>query len=428
MIAGSNVMAMRSSLCTLLCALAVAAFTSAAPAQAAPGGARPPPPWGTGESRGEDLRITLITFGPGSDVASMFGHSALYVADSAKLEGRVYNYGMFSFDNTLLVRYALGKLTFWLGESGLERTLRIYQAQGREIVMQDIVLEPAERAAFAAYLAWNALPENRGYLYDHFLDNCATRPRDVIDGFTGGALRRVSAHPARMSLRDHVRRYTAPHPAVSLLFDFLLNADVERPITGWDEAFLPAELAADVVAAGIATPPRIIASAVDRPAIAEAPPRLGPSMFLVGSLTAALGVLLAALARRGRGWLRLFGAHQLVVGMVVGLPGLVLALLWAITEHRAAYANENLLLANPLTLVVALAGAALLVRPSARTQLILEVLWLSLAITGIFAVVLKVLPLFEQDNGPLVALLLPINLGGALAAVVLRRGAGPRPS
>lgn len=421
MIAKANAMALRSS---HVITLALALFASALPAQAAP--ARPPPPWGTGESRGEDLRITLITFGPGSDVASMFGHSALYVADSAKLEGRVYNYGMFSFDNTLLVRYALGKLTFWLGESGLERTLRIYQAQGREIVMQDIVLEPAERAAFAAYLAWNALPENRGYLYDHFLDNCATRPRDVIDRFTGGALRRVSAHPARMSLRDHVRRYTAPHPVVSVFFDFLVNSDVERPITGWDEAFLPAELLADVAAAGVATPPRVVASAVDRPPIATEPPRRAPSLFLLGSLTAALGVLLAALARRGRGWQRLFGAHQLLVGLVLGVPGLVLALLWAITEHRAAYANENLLLANPLTLAVALAGAALLVRPSARVLGMVEVLWLSLAITACFALVAKVLPLFDQDNGPLLALLVPVNVGGALAAVVLRRALGPR--
>ncbi|MBI1944859.1 MAG: DUF4105 domain-containing protein [Deltaproteobacteria bacterium] len=416
---------MRTAPLALVASLSFVLSLAAAPTMASAAGERPAPPWATGESRGDDLRITLITFGPGSDVASLFGHSALYVEDTAKLEGRVYNYGMFSFDRTLLVRYALGKLTFWLGESGIERTLRIYRAQGREIVAQELVLPPAERAAFAAFMAWNALPEHRGYLYDHFLDNCATRPRDVIDRFTGGALRRVAAQPASMSLRDHVRRYTVTQPAVLLLFDFLLNADVERPITAWEEGFLPAELSADVAAAGIAGPPRLIASAVNRPPIADAPPRSGLALFALGTLVGGIGVALAALNRRGRAWQRLLGVHQLVVGLTLGIPGLVLALLWAITEHRATYANENLLLANPLTLGVALAGAALLFKASERALFVLEVAWLSLAATSTFALVAKVLPLFDQDNGPLLALLLPINLSGALVAVLVRRSVEP---
>lgn len=405
--------------------LALLVSLAAAPAQSSSAGERLAPPWATGESRGNDLRVTLITFGPGSDVASVFGHSALYVEDTARFEGRVYNYGMFSFDRTLLVRYALGKLTFWLGESSIERTLRIYRAQGREIVAQELLLPPAERAALAAYLAWNALPEHRAYLYDHFLDNCATRPRDVIDRFTNSALRRLTAHPARMSLRDHVRRYTAPRLELALLFDFLLNAEVERPITDWEEAFLPAELSADVAAAGIAAPARVIATAVDRQPIASEPPRLALALFALGTLLAVLGVMLAALARQARAWRVLLGAHQLVVGLVLGVPGLVLALLWAITEHRATYANENLLLANPLTLGVALGGAALLFKASGRALFVLEVVWLSLATTATFALVAKALPLFDQDNGPLLALLLPINLGGALTTVVLRRSVGP---
>src|SRR3990167_5046059 len=128
--------AMRSPAIALAGSLALFVSLGAAPAVASAAGDRPAPPWGTGDSRGDDLRVTLITFGPGSEVASLFGHSALYVEDTARHEGRVYNYGMFSFDRTLLVRYALGKLTFWLGESSIERTLRIYRAQNREIVAQ----------------------------------------------------------------------------------------------------------------------------------------------------------------------------------------------------------------------------------------------------------------------------------------------------
>ena len=38
-------------------------------------------PWETGESRGEDLLIQLVTFGPGDVITTYFGHTALVVHD-----------------------------------------------------------------------------------------------------------------------------------------------------------------------------------------------------------------------------------------------------------------------------------------------------------------------------------------------------------
>jgi hypothetical protein len=39
--------------------------------------------------------------------------------------------------------------------------------------------------------------------------------------------------------------------------------------------------------------------------------------------------------------------------VVAGILGLLLTLLWAVTDHVSAHANENLLLFNPLWLVLA---------------------------------------------------------------------------
>ena len=60
------------------------------------------PPWGTGESQGEDLAISLVTFSPGDDVASWWGHGSLVVEDRRLEQSRLYNYGMFSFDERML--------------------------------------------------------------------------------------------------------------------------------------------------------------------------------------------------------------------------------------------------------------------------------------------------------------------------------------
>ncbi|HZI06142.1 MAG TPA: DUF4105 domain-containing protein, partial [Archangium sp.] len=91
------------------------------------------PPWGTGESQGEDLSIYLVTFGPGDDVASWFGHGSLVVEDQRQKQSRLYNYGMFSFDSSMLARYAMGRLEFWVDDASAGATFRFYRSLNRDV-------------------------------------------------------------------------------------------------------------------------------------------------------------------------------------------------------------------------------------------------------------------------------------------------------
>ena len=97
---------------------------------AAPAHAVSRPPWGTGESKGEDLIISLVTFSPGDDVASWWGHGSLVVEDQRLGSARLYNYGMFSFDSTMLARYAMGRLEFWVAEASPSGTYRALPGDG----------------------------------------------------------------------------------------------------------------------------------------------------------------------------------------------------------------------------------------------------------------------------------------------------------
>lgn len=388
-------------------------------------------PWQSGESRGEDLAISLVTFGPGDEIASWFGHSALVVEDRRLGAGRLYNYGMFSFDQTMLARFAMGRLTFWVSEDPVAGTLQFYLREGRDVRIQELNLSPAQRLEVARVLATNALPQNRDYLYHHFRDNCATRPRDVIDRALGGQLQRASSAPARMTLRDHARRHTAVSPPMSLLLDFLMNDEIDRPISVWDEGFLPSELERQVAELRYLNQSGQLVPLVarsdtyhrsSRPPVPERPPSHGPWLLLLGFLS---GVLPLALSLRGgfsRGrWPRvLFGAHQVGVGLTLGLPGLVLFLMWLFTEHTVTWRNENLLLANPLTFLALPMGLAL-VFGSRLARAVLERAWLLLALSGILALAIKVFAVFDQDNWSLLALCVPLNLGTAGALLLDRR-------
>jgi hypothetical protein len=139
---------------------------------------------------------------------------------------------------------------------------------------------------------------------------------------------------------------------------------------------------------------------------------------------------LAYWGRRGARLPRvLLGLEQLVLGLVLGFPGTVLLIMWLITDHTVTYHNENLFLANPLTLLVAPLGL-MLTWGSPRARSGLRKLWLVLAATGTLGLVLKVIPVFNQDNWRLIAFILPISLGFAgafhLDRLLARAASGSR--
>jgi hypothetical protein len=378
------------------------------------------PPWGTGESQGEDLVISLVTFSPGDDVASWWGHGSLVVEDRKLRHQRLYNYGMFSFDSTMLGRYAMGRLEFWVADASPGRTYRAYKALNRDVRIQELNLTPEQRVEVARLLAENVKPENRHYLYHHYADNCVTRLRDMIDRATGGQFRQAASAPGRMTLREHTRRYTAVSAPMSLLLDFLMNDEIDRPVTRWDEAFLPDELEKQVAEFQIVGPDGqkapLVARSVeyfksDRPPTPAEPPGYGPWVLLLGLALGGGAVGLAFWERKGSRLARvLLGLENMVAGLVLGLPGTALFIMWLITDHTVTYRNENLFLANPLTLL-ALPLGLMLTWGSKWARSGLRKIWWVLAATGVLGVMLKVFPPFDQDNWRLIALILPISMG-----------------
>src|SRR5690606_33299600 len=119
-------------------------------------------------------------------------------------------------------------------------TLAMYEMDNRTIVRQELDLAGAQKAELAAFLEWNARPENREYLYDYFRDNCSTRIRDVIDSVLGGRLRAATDTVATgTTFRWHSRRLMAGMPVVYSGLTAGLGPEADEPISAWEEMFLP---------------------------------------------------------------------------------------------------------------------------------------------------------------------------------------------
>lgn len=392
------------------------------------------PPWASGASRGQDLDIELMTFGVGDDIPSWWGHTAIAVRDRRLKQERVYNFGMFHFGPDMLPKFLMGRLEFWVGQGSYARTVRLYAELDRDVTVQVLNLDPDQRLAVAQRLAWNVLPENRTYLYDHYFDNCATRIRDLIDMGTGGQFKRTTDVPARMTLRDHVHRHTERNLYIDLILTFWMNGKIDEPIHEWDEMYLPSELALRVGkqkfvnGAGEIVPlvaeTRVLHVAKNRTPVPEWPMTKVPWLVLVGAVIGGVAWWLArrlasqrAAGQKARGARVAFGAWNVVAGLLIGIPGLILPL-FNFTDHVIAKYNYNVLLASPLTFLAIPLGVGVIFG-SKRAERWLGACWKTMVFASALGIVLALV--VTQVMRQPIALIVPINVGFAVAFWRLKR-------
>lgn len=390
-----------------------------------------PPARAQQPERGTELTISLVTMGPGQEVWERFGHNAIWVHDTLRHRDTQYNYGLFSFrQKNFILRFAQGRMLYSMGGFDARASMADYAAHNRSIWVQELNLTPAERADLRDFLEWNARPENAEYHYNYYTDNCSTRVRDAIDRVIGGRIRAATdTVPAGTTFRWHTGRLTTTEPLIYTALMLGLGEPVDRPISKYEEMFLPLALREHVRLVSVPGPDGHLMPLVKsertiylstEPAPPAAPPSWFPIYLVIGVVLGGLLWMLgraATTSAAARAALATFGG---LWGMIAGLSGLMLAALWGLTDHVTSYANENLFQLNPLSLpLLFMVPLVMLSRrrsPRAVRRLSLLVLLLSMA-----GIALKVLPGAHQVNGMLIALILPIHLGLWLALRDLER-------
>jgi hypothetical protein len=393
---------------------------------------------------GDDLTVSVLTFGPGDHPFSKFGHDGLLVEDKVRGTSLVYNYGTYSFRSVWLIpKFLLGKYDYWLSVSPFSAAVAAYAAENRSVLLQQLALTAQQKRTLVAFLAWNAREENKYYLFDYYRDNCATRVRNLIDNATDGALHAATNTPASFTWREHTERLAADDFFVYLGLDLAMGGFIDQPIMFWEEMFLPAKLEEglrrtvvpkDDASGAPALRPIVEAETIvvasPRPPPRPSPPNWTTQFFIVGSAAAALLVVLGWGTKRDFRAVRIgYGLVIALLGMVLGLLGCLFLFLWAVTNHEVAHRNENLLQCVPFALVLVWHGAALARgrRAAAERAHLVARIALGCSAAGL---ALKVLPWFYQRNEHLIAFFLPLWAGIALStrlAAARRSAPGAKP-
>jgi hypothetical protein len=376
-------------------------------------------------ARPPELTVYLMTMGPGKRVWERFGHNAIWIHDPVNGTDETYNYGLFDFGQQgFLLRFIQGRMWYWMEGAPAHSYVDAYRRANRSVWVQELEMPPPARRKLQAFLQWNERPANRFYHYDYYRDNCSTRVRDALDLALGGRIRDATSDvpAAGRTYRFHTLRLTANDPPVYTGLLLALGQPVDRPITKWEEMFLPLAMRVHLRRLSVPGPdgqpvPLVKSERTLFESNEPAPPPRPPawlSRYLLGGV--AIGGLAFGLAHAAQSsrWARIgFLSTTWLWLLLSGIGGLVLAGLWGFTNHAAAHRNENVLQANLLAIPLlwwvtrAVFGSA----GSARRAQMLAAIVAALALGGL---VLKLFPGFQQYNGAVIALGVPAHLGVAL--------------
>lgn len=363
------------------------------------------------------LKVALVTFGPGPLYWERFGHNAIIIHDPAAGTQMAYNYGVFDFqEERFLLNFALGHMHYSLGAEPLDVDLAKYVTEGRSVTVQMLNLTPAQARQLAAFLAWNAQPQNAVYRYDYLVNNCSTKVRDALNRALGGALeRQLARRSAPHTYRFDAVRLISPDFWFALGMDMGFGLKGDIPLSLWQESFVPMVLSRALDAVAVRDANGQILPLVSDEQVVE-PGRLPPAPAAPRDLRLpflALGIGLAALLlwlAHGKSHLYRASFALLAVAwwLICGLPGLVLAGLWGLTDHWAIWDNENLLLLNPACLVL----------PAVwwRAPRIARCLVTLIAAAALISLIVRMLPGLYQGNLAFIALTVPVHLVLAVLA------------
>ncbi|MBX2887153.1 MAG: DUF4105 domain-containing protein [Ferruginibacter sp.] len=298
------------------------------------------------------LRISLLTCTPGDELYSLFGHSAIRIVDSSTVTDIVFNYGTFNFDDkNFYLKFARGKLDYFLSLEYYNDFVSLYQNTGRNITEQVLNLSSTEKINLQNALLTNAREENRYYKYDFFFDNCTTRLRDLIVQYKHPSPILPPAMGSDMRFREAIHEYldNGKQYWSKLGIDILLGTPTDAIMTASQQQFLPNNLMTAIDSCKntvlVSKKSATLAYTLLIPKAATITPMV---LFIT------LLVLFGLLSRTSSPFLvSLLKRLDSLLFFTTGLLGIILLFMWFGTDHSMTKQNFNLWWAFPTNAIVA---------------------------------------------------------------------------
>ena len=298
--------------------------------------------------------ISILTCRPGDDIYNTFGHTAIMVRDPAYGKNEIYNYGIFDFKTPgFTIKFLRGKLLYYLGLQRYKSFMQAYHYEKRSVFEQKLNLDLEDKRNLYKVLKENYKPDNRAYLYDFFFDNCSTRPRDlVLNQFENLNLTETEE---QKTFRDLIDEYTHAKPWLDFGIDLIVGSIADREASVLEAMFLPEYLYHHFDKITIDDKPlvsdsKLIADHENQIEKRSERTWLTPIWVLGLLLIFELRLFLGRRTAKMEKFLKWYDKIWFILG---GLGGLLIAFMWWGTDHDATKSNINILIINPLLMLLA---------------------------------------------------------------------------
>ena len=309
----------------------------------------------------DSAKISLMTCAPWSGaVYALYGHTAVWVKDDSTHTDVVFNYGFFdSSQPNFIYHFVRGETDYVLGVTSFEDFISEYRSKGVSVWEQPLNLSQGEKQTLWKALYINSLPENRSYRYNFLYDNCATRPRDMVEKYVEGKIIYPKTRD-NQTYRNLLHECLHPYPWMEFGIDLIIGAPADRKIDERDKMFLPEYLMRafegaivkknDTLRYPLVQQTRVILTSNNAAKVSEhsifTPLNMAFALLLITLLLSIIQV-----NNINNGFLiKVF--DTLLFGMV-GLGGTIVFFLMYFSEHPATNPNWNFVWLNIISLLIA---------------------------------------------------------------------------
>jgi hypothetical protein len=298
--------------------------------------------------------ISLLTCGPGEELYSVFGHSAIRVFDPINKVDIVYNYGTFNFDTDYFyLKFGSGRLLYYLNTEEYLGFIKTYINENRSVYEQTLNLDSAAKQKLFELLDTNMVEKNRYYRYDFFYDNCTTRIRDILMKALGGKIDYTAYNPPLgMTFREIISVYIKHLQWTDLGVDLIFGLDSDKKMSKTDFMFLPEELMKAYDKAKINDSTRLVkkTKTIFTSSVKNETAEKYTSPFMIFSALFSLFLIITLfeIIKKRNLWL-----FDFLIFFITGLLGLVVASLTFGSAYIALHKNLVLLWAIPFHFLMA---------------------------------------------------------------------------
>ncbi|MFY8187435.1 MAG: DUF4105 domain-containing protein [Flavobacterium sp.] len=288
----------------------------------------------------EKAKVTVLTCGSGEDLYAVFGHTAIRILDPVNQIDTVFNYGTFDFDTSFFyLKFMYGNLEYFLSSSTYQDFVYHYQISNRSVFEQELILDKKVKQHIFNKLYNEIKSEDKNYTYQFIETNCTTKVADILKEFIPkNNIKESYSNIDELSYRGIINNYLGNRYFEKLGINLLFGLKTDRLS---DKIFLPDDL---MRALTTAKSNNKDLSAGTENIYLKSEEERGIIWWNNVYIVLALFLIIILLKKQ---------KLDIIFIKTIGFFGVFMLLFSLISKHHEVSLNLNILLFNPLLLLLA---------------------------------------------------------------------------